>query len=215
MGLLDLSQFAIFGPGSEWFWFMAQFGALAITGVAIYRQLRAQGSASVFEQTAEWDREWASEFFQRRRLRFLLDMEGRAVEAGLPRSGEAILDFFERIGYLVVNGHARAQYVWLDFRGLVGNYWALIAPYTARERIALDNPRLLVWFERLEQEMRAFDRKALGHVRTFDHDAIVRGLPALIDELVAGMRLEHDLKQGKFPRRAPAKRPEPAPPGLR
>jgi len=40
--LINLDGMAIVGPGSEWFWTMLQFIALAITFYAIYRQLRAQ-----------------------------------------------------------------------------------------------------------------------------------------------------------------------------
>jgi hypothetical protein len=40
--LINADGMAIFGPGSEWFWTMLQFTALAITFYAIYRQLRAQ-----------------------------------------------------------------------------------------------------------------------------------------------------------------------------
>ena len=40
--LINTDGLAIFGPGSEWFWTMLQFAALATTFYAIYRQLRAQ-----------------------------------------------------------------------------------------------------------------------------------------------------------------------------
>lgn len=39
---IDTDGLAFFGPGSEWFWSMLQFLAVAITFFAIYRQLRAQ-----------------------------------------------------------------------------------------------------------------------------------------------------------------------------
>ena len=42
MNLVNTEGVAIFGPGSEWFWTMLQFTALAITFYAIYRQLRTQ-----------------------------------------------------------------------------------------------------------------------------------------------------------------------------
>ena len=42
MRLINTEGLAIFGPGSEWFWTMLQFTALAITLIAIYRQLQAQ-----------------------------------------------------------------------------------------------------------------------------------------------------------------------------
>ncbi len=40
--MVNTAGLPIFGPGSEWFWTMLQFAALAITFGAIYRQLRAQ-----------------------------------------------------------------------------------------------------------------------------------------------------------------------------
>jgi len=40
--LINTDGLAFFGPGSEWFWTMLQFVALAITFIAIYRQLRVQ-----------------------------------------------------------------------------------------------------------------------------------------------------------------------------
>lgn len=40
--LINTEGLAFFGPGSEWFWTMLQFAALAITFIAIYRQLRVQ-----------------------------------------------------------------------------------------------------------------------------------------------------------------------------
>jgi hypothetical protein len=40
--MMNTDALSFFGPGSEWFWTMLQFAALAITFGAIYRQLRAQ-----------------------------------------------------------------------------------------------------------------------------------------------------------------------------
>ena len=40
--LINTDGLALIGPGSEWFWTMLQFTALAITFFAIYRQLQAQ-----------------------------------------------------------------------------------------------------------------------------------------------------------------------------
>ena len=39
---INTDGMALIGPGSEWFWTMLQFVALAITFYAIYRQFRAQ-----------------------------------------------------------------------------------------------------------------------------------------------------------------------------
>jgi hypothetical protein len=40
--LINTDGLVLFGPGSEWFWTALQFTALAITFIAIYRQLRSQ-----------------------------------------------------------------------------------------------------------------------------------------------------------------------------
>ena len=42
MKFINTDGMAFIGPGSEWFWTMLQFLALAITFYAIYRQLRGQ-----------------------------------------------------------------------------------------------------------------------------------------------------------------------------
>jgi hypothetical protein len=42
MTIINMDGLALIGQGSEWFWTMLQFTALAITFVAIYRQLRTQ-----------------------------------------------------------------------------------------------------------------------------------------------------------------------------
>ncbi|MDQ6900118.1 MAG: hypothetical protein M3072_11525 [Candidatus Dormibacteraeota bacterium] len=42
MRLINTDGMAFIGPGSEWFWTALQFTALAITFIAIYRQLRTQ-----------------------------------------------------------------------------------------------------------------------------------------------------------------------------
>jgi hypothetical protein len=51
--LVNTNGMAFFGPGSEWFWAALQFTALAITFIAIYRQLRVARSARAVELVAE------------------------------------------------------------------------------------------------------------------------------------------------------------------
>jgi len=40
VNLVNLEGSAIFGPGSQWFWSMAQFILVAVTLIGIYYQLR-------------------------------------------------------------------------------------------------------------------------------------------------------------------------------
>ena len=139
--VIRLDDLVLIGPGSEWFWVMAQFLALAGTGFAIYRQLRAQRSATLFEHMTQWDREFEGPEMVRAKLALLLAIQGRDVAAGRPRNAEGIPDFFERLGYLVSRGHVDADDFWNDGAWeVVEFYWRLVKPYIERDRSASGNP---------------------------------------------------------------------------
>jgi hypothetical protein len=197
--LINFDGMAILGPGSEWFWTMLQFAALAITFYAIYRQLRAQRSASVFEQMAAWHREFDDVRFTREKLVFLLELEGRDLADGLPRSGASVGNWFERFGYLVAHGHLRSVDVWHDMRPTIGRWWTLMAPYIERSRAIEGFPLLYQWFERLEGEMQRLDIKETG--KPF---VVSETLGQAIDRLTADLRQEQEAAQGVIPRRAAA-----------
>ena len=61
MKIINTDGMALLGPGSEWVWAMLQFGVLAATGYAIYRQLRAQHSANALHAQASLAGPWAPE----------------------------------------------------------------------------------------------------------------------------------------------------------
>jgi len=162
-------QGALIGPGSEWFWSMLQFIIVAGTLVGLYRQLRAQRAASLYEQSSAWNREWADEHLSVSRLGFLIDLEGRPVDSGMPPSGAETNDYFERMGYLVGQGHLRSLDIWNDMRIPIGRWWTLVEPYIRHERATSGNSSLWEWFEKLELEMARLDRKMLGTKLTFEN----------------------------------------------
>jgi hypothetical protein len=59
--LINTDGLALIGPGSEWFWTAISGIVLAVTFLAIYRQLRLQRSQGAIEQIAAFTREWNSE----------------------------------------------------------------------------------------------------------------------------------------------------------
>ena len=168
MTLINTDGLAFIGPGSEWFWTMLQFIALANTFSAIYRQLRAQHSASKYEQMTAWDREWEEPRMVRNKLALLLEIEHRDPTAGHPRANEEVPDFFERVGYLVSRGHLTAEDFWNDARPVVGFYWGVLSPYIEHDRAAGGDPSIYRWFEWLELEMRRIDVKRTGRAVVFD-----------------------------------------------
>jgi hypothetical protein len=50
MKLINTDGLALIGPGSEWFWTALSGLILAVTFIAIYRQLRLQRSAATLAQ---------------------------------------------------------------------------------------------------------------------------------------------------------------------
>jgi len=194
MQLINTEGMAFVGPGSEWFWTMLQFLALTITFYAIYRQLRAQRSAGVFEQMQAWESEWAEPRFVRERLEFLLELEGLDPAGGLPRSGISTVTWFERLGYLVGEGHVRTR----DASMIVGNavtwWWAVLAPYLARDRVLWGDPIAYAEFETLEREIQRLNVLRDGKPWL---DPIT--VAETIDAYSARLRREHDAAQGIIP----------------
>jgi hypothetical protein len=168
MRLMDLDDFVLLGPGSEWFWIMGQFAALAITGLAILRQLRAQRSAAVFDQMSAWSREFDGPRMTRHKLALMLAIQSRDPDSGLPRANDEVPDFFERVGYLISRGHVNVEDFWSDSRPVVAFYWGVMAPYIKQERARTADSTVYRWFEWLELEMRRIDRRRLGGSRSFD-----------------------------------------------
>ena len=72
MKLINTDGMAFIGPGSEWFWTALSGIVLAVTFIAIYRQLRLQRSQAAIEQIDAFEREWATERMCRIRLSSLI-----------------------------------------------------------------------------------------------------------------------------------------------
>ncbi len=168
MKLINTDGMSFIGPGSEWFWTALSGIVLAVTFIAIYRQVRAQRSASLYEQLTAWNIEFLGPKMVRDKLALLLEIEHRDPANGLPLANDEVPDFFERLGYLVSRGHVRADDFWNDARPVVGFYWGVLSPYIQHDRAATGDPTIYRWFEWLELEMRRIDTKRIGHVVVFD-----------------------------------------------
>jgi hypothetical protein len=150
----------VFGQGSEWLWSFAQFITVAVTLVAIYRQLIAQRSAAHYEHvTAQWH-EFESIPFVRAKLALMLALRGRDPAAGLPPDTDEVADYFQRLGYLAARGHYEVDSLWEDGSWqVIGFYWGLLQPYIRSDRTASGDPDLYGHFEWLDGEMRRLSAK--------------------------------------------------------
>jgi hypothetical protein len=75
MNLINTSGLALIGPGSEWFWSMAQFVVVTATLVAIYRQLKAQGAANALGKLQFLEDRWNADRMSYARLTTALSLK--------------------------------------------------------------------------------------------------------------------------------------------
>lgn len=158
--MIAVDDLVLIGPGSEWFWVMAQFLALAVTGLGIFRQLRTQRSSSVYGQATQMWQEFESPPMIRSKLALMLALKGRDPSAGLPADTDEVADFFQRIGYLSAHGHFDPETLASDGSWqVVEFYWGLLQPYIEADRAASSIPSFYRWFEWLDIEMRRIGAK--------------------------------------------------------
>ena len=123
------------GPGSEWFWSALSGIVLAVTFIALYRQLRLQANTAAVEQLTAFETEWASE----RLTRFRLDVV-RALRAGtdpalLPDGPMyPVFNFWERIGSLAKSGHLDVDLLMMVNLGVCQTWWAAFRPWVMAQR---------------------------------------------------------------------------------
>jgi hypothetical protein len=123
LGVLSGQPIVLFGPGSEWFWSMAQFVVVAITLMGIYLQFRQSRAANAFAQANAMKQDWEGERMVRSRLALY-----RAVADGgdLSVITVPIGNFWENIGALVRAGHIELPVVWEYLGSSCRTTWGLI-----------------------------------------------------------------------------------------
>jgi hypothetical protein len=203
---VNLSAIGIFGPGSEWFWAMAQFLVLTVTGLAIYRQLRAQGSANALEAQESLLARWESPEMVRVRLAALMHIASGAP--GEPPTLGIAGNFFANMAALRAHQHLRPTDSWEMWSAQVQFWWALQVPWIHTYRAR--NPGAYGEFEELAATMADLDRKEA--VPNFEIDDLGSRMDREIRRLIERLRLERDARQGLVPT-WPIPEPMPGPEG--
>lgn len=212
MTIFNLDGAAIFGPGSEWLWTMAQFVALAVTGLAIYRQLRAQAWANQLAIFSRFGDDFSSEKMIRTKLTALIEIAGGIRR--LTPSIEEVGQFFENVATSRFNGHMRARFAWEEYRITAQWFWAVFAPLLADLRKA--DPNLWKDWERWLIEVRERDRKA-GKVDDFSAERTALWIPETIAYYIDRLRVHDEMRRGvipKWPALAPPVSPGPDGPSI-
>lgn len=191
MKILNTDGLVLFGPGSEWLWFMLQFLALATTFYAIYRQLRLQASQGAIAQVEDFTHEYDSERMLRYRLAIFI---AQRDEIAFPEGASiAVMNFWEGLGALVRQGHLDASLYWNSSGNQCQVAWACLEPFVNQGRADVDDPLLGEHFEWLAAKMRSLDRQA-GGVTSIDQAFVATRLQRSIARLEELLGVEEALR---------------------
>jgi hypothetical protein len=188
--LINTDGMAFIGPGSEWFWTALSGLVLAVTFIAIYRQLRLQRSQAAIDHLDTRLREWSSERLLRAKLEINLALKAGSDRADLPEAAaDQIGTYWEKVGSLVRGGHLDRKGVW-DFGGNSCRFWwELLEPYVIRSRV-VEGEDVFVEWEWLARAMAEMDRRA-GSTVVYDAERLTGGL----DHRIAAFRYQIQTEQ--------------------
>jgi len=159
--LINTEEMALIGPGSEWFWTALSGIVLAVTFLAIYRQLRMQRSQSAREQLAAIRREYGSERLIRHKLACAYAIRDGVDPAHIPEgSADEISGFWDGIAELARAGHIDTATLHNTYGASCEFWWANLAPIVARERAEGDDPGYYEAFEWLAGRMDTLNQAA-------------------------------------------------------
>ena len=202
MKLINTDGLALIGPGSEWFWTALSGIVLAVTFLAIYRQLVLARGASAREQLESLDREWSAERFALCKLEVLLARRDSADPAIVPSGpAMAIAGFWERIAALVRGGHLDPKLLHAYNGSACPVWWVALAPFVRNLREANEYQTEYSNFEWLAGVMDELDRGAGAGV--FDEAMLTRQLPSRIATFEDRLRFEQVLRSGSSLRHRP------------
>jgi len=159
--LINTDGMAFIGPGSEWLWTALSGLVLAVTFIAIWRQLSMARSASVREQLASLDREWMSERQMRYRLDVFVALRDVADRAHLPDGSAAgVANWWETVAQLARSGDLDRKILYPNYGLHAQAWWAILAPAVQRWRAEQGNPHNFEDNEWLAGILAEMDRRA-------------------------------------------------------
>jgi hypothetical protein len=173
--LINTDGMSFIGPGSEWFWTAVSGIVLAITFVAIWRQLALQRSAAGYAQVTDLSRQDVAEPMLRVKLEIYQALHDGCDPAQVPFGAASyVIDFWEDIGVLVRQGHLDRRLLHESMGNVCRRWWATLHPFVERVRAEV-GPRAAEHFEWLAGQMAELDRKA-GDTTVYDAEYIARTL---------------------------------------
>jgi len=183
--LVNTAQLTLIGGGSEWFWTAISGIVLAVTFLAIYRQLRLGRSQGAIAQLDAFAREWNSERLLMFRRDLLLAARGSNDPAALPEGAASTIgNYWEGIAALTRGGHLDRRLLWNQYDNTCQAWWDVLQPYAVAARSRSNDPTNYEDFEWLVGVLDGFDRRSGAGSRPRPEAWRDRAITA-IDEMLA------------------------------
>ena len=192
MRLISTDEMVFIGPGSEWFWTAVSGIVLAVTFLAIYRQLSIARGTEAREQLASLERDWGSERQMRYRLEIFVALRGGADPSQLPDgAATAILTWWEGVATLTRSRALSRKGIHATYRLICQRWWMLLADHAQRYRDEDGDSAIFEDFEWLAGLMAEMDRQT-GKARV--DKAIAGSVQDEIDYLQDRIAVEEALR---------------------
>lgn len=161
MPFINTAGLTIIGDGSQWFWSMAAFLAIPVTGYLIYSQMRGQRSANAVAQVESFDRESFSEQMNRNVVELLSALRDHKEPPDLPKAATAMVGaFWENFATLARAGHRDPKLLELIAPTAAQAAWVWLAPWAKWRRAETGRKGILADLEWLASLMAEMDRRA-------------------------------------------------------
>ena len=200
MPLINTNGLVLAGPGSEWFWSAAQFVAVVVSLIAIYRQIRAQGAANFMQRVETLNEVWASPRMTFCRLDLALHLRYGQPDADCYLKAMPLLNFFADLYNMELLGYISVDEIAANWGHSVQEWVACTAPLVEARRMVAGNPVMYDLEPLLTKIRRSEARRGVGAAR-LDPE----GLPALLDEAIdqarAFLAQEAAWRSGQIPDR--------------
>jgi hypothetical protein len=180
---INTDGMSFIGPGSEWFWTAVSGIVLAVTFIAIYRQLSLAKGGNAFTQLNALVEEWEGERLVRKRVAVLVAIRNGVTFAALPDAAAmALANYWEKVGSLARAGHVAPSLV-AEGLGGADRWWGILAPWVLRMRIEDANHDLYEHFEWIAATL-----VRLHPALAFDQEYVYRTLDDRIAVVEADLR---------------------------
>jgi hypothetical protein len=167
----------LIGPGSEWFWTAISWLVLAVTLVAIYRQIRVARSQNAVQQIQSYSEKWDSERLLRHRLAVVSAISrGDDIKANAYGNARAVGGFWEDMGALARAGHIDMNLLFDSSGHDAADYWLLLKAFAQELRAETGINEFYVNWEWLAARM---DEVAKAHGIPDPDDAYVAKMLAM------------------------------------